>query len=337
MIAIGHEKCLPIDNPDALREFRLPDPTPRPRDLLVEVKAVSVNPVDVKVRANLEPEGGPRVLGWDASGVVRSVGSEITLFKPGDEVYYAGALDRPGTNSSLHVVDERIVGRKPERLTYAEAAALPLTTITAWELLFDRFGIVQGKGDGDAILVIGGAGGVGSILIQLARALTRLTVVATASRTETQDWVNALGAHYVIDHREDMVQQMSDLGIEPCYVAGLTDTDQHFPAIAEMMAPQGKFGLVDDPDPKSVNVMLIKQKAISIHWEFMFTRSLFETPDMIEQHKLLSSVADLVDAGTIKTTARHDAGEMTIENLRAAHDLQESGRAIGKTTLTLPE
>lgn len=333
MKAIAYTKPLPVTDENALQDFDLPEPQPRPRDLLVDVRAVSVNPVDVKVRARIDPDGAPKVLGYDASGVVRAVGADVTLFKPGDEVFYAGAIDRPGTNSERHVVDERIVGRKPKSLSHAEAAALPLTTITAWELLFDRFGIPQGGGEGETLLAIGGAGGVGSILIQLARRLTALTVVATASRPATREWVEAMGAHHVIDHRGDLPGQMKELGFAPRYVAGLTGTDQHFRAIAEMLAPQGKFGLVDDPDPKAIDIMLIKQKAISLHWEFMFTRSMFETPDMIEQHQLLNSVADLVDKGQLQSTANHDGGGMTAANLREAHRLQESGTAIGKTTL----
>lgn len=335
MKAIGYTESLPVTDENALQEFNLPEPTPRSRDLLVEVKAVSVNPVDVKVRAGVTPENGAKVLGYDASGVVRAIGGDVTLFAPGDEVFYAGAIDRPGTNSALHVVDERIVGHKPNSVSHAEAAALPLTTITAWELLFDRFSIEEGGGRGDTLLAIGGAGGVGSILIQLARQLTGLTVVATASRPETRAWVERMGAHHVIDHRADMPAAMHELGLAPRYIAGLTGTGEHFPAIARMLAPQGKFGLVDDPDPKAIDVTLIKQKAISLHWEFMFTRSLFETPDMIEQHRLLSRVADLVDDGRIRTTANHDGGQMTAENLLEAHRLQESGAAIGKTTLTV--
>lgn len=333
MKAIGYTQSLPIADEKALQDLELPKPEPRPRDLLVEVRAVSVNPVDVKVRTRVDPGGTPKVLGYDASGVVRAVGADVTLFKPGDEVFYAGAIDRPGTNSEQHVVDERIVGRKPKSLSHAEAAALPLTTITAWELLFDRFGISQQGGKDETLLVIGGAGGVGSILIQLARQLTGLTIVATASRPATREWVEAMGAHHTIDHHKDIPEQIKDLDLVPNYVAGLTGTDQHFPAIAEVLAPQGKFGLIDDPDPKAIDILQLKQKAISLHWEFMFTRSLFATHDMIEQHRLLNRVADLVDSGRIRTTANHDAGTMTAANLRESHRLQESGTAIGKTTL----
>ena len=335
MRAIGYTKSLPITEDAALQEFDLAEPIPGPRDLLVEVRAVSVNPVDVKVRERAEPENGPKVLGYDASGVVRAVGEQVSLFAPGDEVFYAGAIDRPGTNSELHVVDERIVGPKPNSVSHSEAAAIPLTAITAWELLFDRLGIEQGGDGGKVLLVIGGAGGVGSILIQLARQLTDLTVIATASRAETRAWVEQMGAHHIIDHRADMPSALRELGLTPNYIAGLTHTQRHFPTIAEMLAPQGKFGLIDDPDPKAIDVTLIKRKAASIHWEFMFTRSLFQTDDMIEQHKLLDRVAGLVDEGRIRTTANFDAGTLTAENLRKAHALQESGCAIGKTTLTL--
>ena len=333
MKAIGYSKSLPITDEASLEDITLPEPSPGPHDLLVEIRAVSVNPVDVKVRVRVSPEGGHKVLGFDASGLVRSVGSEVTLFKPGDEVFYAGAIDRPGTNSELHVVDERIVGHKPKALSHAEAAALPLTAITAWELLFDRFGIPQKGGAGDAILVIGGAGGVGSILTQLARKATELTVVASASRDETREWCERMGAHHVVDHRGNMIEQLEALNITPRYVAGLTASDRHFSTIAAMLAPQGKFGLIDDPDPAAIDIGLLKRKAISLHWEFMFTRSLFQTPDMIEQYRLLNRVAEWVDAGSIVTTANVRLGNIHAATLREAHAHQESGTAIGKTVL----
>lgn len=335
MKAIGYTENRPATDAQALRDIVLADPVPGPRDLLVAVRAVSVNPVDVKLRAMAPARDGPKVLGYDASGVVAAVGAEVSLFAAGDEVYYAGAIDRPGTNSALHLVDERIVGRKPRSLTHAQAAALPLTTITAWELLFDRLGVPEGGGEGECLLVIGGAGGVGSVLIQLARQLTGLTVVATASRPETRAWVAGLGAHHVIDHRAEMPAQMQALGPAPRYVAGLTGTDRHFPAIAELLAPQGRFGLIDDPDPKTIDITLLKRKSASLHWEAMFARSLFGTPDMIEQHRLLNRTAALVDGGRIRSTANHDGGSMTAANLRQAHLLQETGTAIGKTVLTL--
>ncbi|MEM1061060.1 MAG: zinc-binding alcohol dehydrogenase family protein, partial [Planctomycetota bacterium] len=308
MKTIAYTRSLPVDDPACLVDVELPEPVPGPRDLLVDVRAVSVNPVDVKVRGRKDPGGEPAVLGYDASGVVVAVGPEVTLFAPGDEVFYAGAIDRPGTNAERHVVDERIAGRKPRSLSHADAAALPLTSITAWELLFDRLGVPEGGGDGESLLIIGGAGGVGSVLIQLARALTGLRVVATASRDETRAWVTGLGAHDVVDHRGDMAAQLADLGLKPRYVAGLTATDRHFPAVADLIAPQGRFGLIDDPDPAAIDISLLKKKSVSLHWEFMFARPLFGTPDMIEQHRLLNRVADLVDAGRLRTTANRDGG-----------------------------
>ncbi len=334
MKAIGFTANLPVTDPASLRDMTLPDPVPGPHDLLVEVMAVSVNPVDVKQRARAVPdEGQARILGFDASGVVRGIGHEVTLFRPGDAVFYAGALDRPGTNSPLHLVDERIAGRKPATLSHAQAAALPLTAITAWELLFDRFGIAEGGGAGQTLLVIGGAGGVGSVMIQLARQLTALTVVATASRDETSDWCRRMGAHHVIDHSADMAQALASLALSPRYVAGLTGTQQHFATIANVLEPQGKFGLIDDPDCSALDIGLLKRKSISLHWEFMFTRSMFRTADMTAQHHLLNRVADLVDRGVLVTTMNLHMGRITAENLRRAHAHQESGKAIGKTVL----
>jgi zinc-binding alcohol dehydrogenase family protein len=261
------------------------------------------------------------------------VGDQVTLFKPGDCVMYAGSLVRPGTNSELHLVDERIVGPMPASLSFEEAAALPLTSITAWELLFDRLGVREGKDPAGTLLVIGGAGGVGSILVQLARQLTGLTIVATASRPETQAWVRELGAHHVIDHTQPLPQQLRDIGFEQVdYVASLTNTEQHLPEIVEALAPQGKLGLIDDPD--SFDVKLLKRKSISLHWEFMYTRSMFQTPDMSEQHRLLSKVAKLVDKGVLRTTLAGNFGTINAENLRRAHALLESGKARGKIVLS---
>nr|WP_288498204.1 zinc-binding alcohol dehydrogenase family protein [uncultured Pseudomonas sp.] len=335
MKAVAYHQSLPIDNPQALQDVTLDAPTPGPRDLLVEVKAISVNPVDTKIRRNVAPDAGqPKVLGWDATGVVKAVGSEVTLFKVGDEVAYAGAINRAGANSELHVVDERIVGRKPSSLPFAEAAALPLTAITAWELLFDRLQVADGTADqGQSLLVIGAAGGVGSILVQLARQLTGLTVIGTASRPETQAWVRELGAHHVIDHSKPLNEELARIGIaQVTHVASLTQTDQHYDAIVEALAPQGRLALIDDP-LQPLDVMKLKRKSISLHWELMFTRSLFETADMIEQHRLLNRVADLVDAGTLKTTLGEHFGTINAENLRRAHALLESGKAKGKIVL----
>lgn len=333
MKAVGYAKNGPVSDANSLVDIELDDPTAGPTDLQVEVKAISVNPVDTKIRNNVAPESGYKVIGWDVSGIVKKVGSDTTRFKVGDEVFYAGALDRPGANSELHVVDERIVGRKPSSLSHAEAAALPLTSITAWELLFDRLSLPEGGGEGETLLIIGGAGGVGSILIQLAAKYTRLTVVATASRPDTIAWCNKLGAHHVIDHRENMKAELDKLGLTPRYVAGLTATDKHLPAIADLIKPQGKLGLIDDPDAADIDIRLLKPKSISIHWEFMYTRSMFQTTDMEAQHTLLNRVADGVDAGDLVTTLNRSVGTINAENLKQAHALQESGTAIGKTVL----
>ena len=322
---------LSIDDPQALVDVELEMPTPGPRDLRVAVRAVAVNPVDAKVRRTAATEA-PRVLGFDAVGVVDAVGSEVTLFQPGDAVYYAGAIDRPGSNAQYQLVDERIVGRKPASLDDASAAALPLTAITAWELLFDRLRIAEGGGAGQALLVIGAAGGVGSILVQLARQLTKLTVVGTASRAETRDWVLALGAHHVIDHSQPLEDGLARIGIHAVeHVASLTHTDQHYAQIIGVLAPQGQLGLIDDPG--QLDVMALKRKSASLHWEFMFARPLHQTPDMQQQHVLLQRVAGLVDAGVLRTTLGEHLGLINAANLRRAHARMESNRAKGKIVL----
>lgn len=335
MKAIGYHRPGPIAADDSLVDLELPVPELRPQDLLVRVEAVSVNPVDMKLRsAAAPPEGTARVLGFDAAGVVEAVGPAVTRFKPGDAVFYAGAIDRPGTNAERHAVDERIVGPKPQSLSFAEAAALPLTALTAWELLFDRLGVPYGrKTTDDAILIVNGAGGVGSILTQIARRLTGLTVIATASRPETVEWVRRMGAHHVIDHRQPLDQGLKAIGIPQVrYVAGLTATGEHQAAILEALAPQGALALIDDP--KSFDIMPFKRKSLSVHWELMFTRSLFGTPDMAEQHRILSEVSALVDSGVLRTTMVEDYGPITAANLRRAHATVESGRSIGKIVLS---
>lgn len=322
---------LPIEDPSSLLDMDLPKPTPGPRDLLVEVRAVSVNPVDTKIRAG-SAATEPKVLGWDAVGVVREVGSEVTLFQQGDEVYYAGSIVRPGSYSEFHLVDERIVGHKPKSIDDAHSAALPLTSITAWEMLFDRLGVEEGGGEGQSLLIVGAAGGVGSILVQLARKLTRMTVIGTASRPETQEWIKQLGAHHVIDHSQPLVPQLEQIGVaQVSHVASLTHTDSHFAQLIEALEPQGRLALIDDP--KTLDVMPMKRKALSLHWELMFTRSLFETPDMIKQHELLNRVADLIDQGVLKTTLGEHFGTINAANLRRAHAVVESGKAKGKIVL----
>jgi len=334
MKAVGYRKSLPIDAQEALIDFETAKQEAGGRDIRVAVKAISANPVDYKVRKRAAPpEGETKILGFDASGIVDAVGPDVTLFKPGDEVFYAGSILRQGTNSEFHLVDERIVGNKPKTLSFAQAAALPLTSITAWELLFDRLGAVPGKSlDPRTLLITGGAGGVGSVLIQLARRLTGLTVVATATRPESKKWCLDLGAHAVVDHGKPMKEQIETLKVPPVsLVASLTATDQHYRAIAEFMAPQGKFGLIDDP--AEFNVAAFKGKAISVHWESMFTRSSFQTTDMIDQHNLLNDVADLLDKGVLRTTLDQTFGTINAANLKRAHALLESGKSRGKIVL----
>ena len=334
MKAIAYYQSLPIDHAEALLDIELPAPQPGPRDLLVRVMAITVNPVDTKIRRNVSPGAGEaKVLGWDVAGEVLEVGAEVRQFRPGDKVFYAGAIDRAGANSELHVVDERIVGRMPGSLDFARAAALPLTAITAWELLFERLGVREGKGDErQSLLVIGAAGGVGSILVQLARQLTGLTVIGTASRAETQQWVCELGAHHVIDHSQPLLPQLKALGHDQVsMVASLTHTDQHLDQLIEALAPQGKLALIDDP--AQLDVVKLKRKSLSLHWEFMYTRSLFQTEDMVEQHRLLNRVSQLIDDGVLKTTVGEHFGRIDAANLRRAHALLESGKARGKIVL----
>ncbi|HBC0467727.1 TPA: zinc-binding alcohol dehydrogenase family protein [Legionella pneumophila] len=331
MKAIGYYQSLPITDNNALMDLDVSVPKATGHDILVEIKAVAVNPVDTKVRRNVQPESQqPKILGWDAAGVVAEIGSEVTMFKPGDEVWYAGDLTRPGSNCEFHLVDERIAAKKPKSLSFREAAALPLTSLTAWELLFDRLQLsAEDKG---VLLITGAAGGVGSILVQLARQLTQLTIIGTAARSESIQWIMDNGAHHVIDHTKDMKAQLQNLHYsEVDYVISLTHTDQHAKSLVEILKPQGKFALIDDP--QDLDIKLFKLKSISIHWEMMYTRSMFKTPDMIKQHDILTEVARLVDAGKIKTTIAECLGSINAENLRRAHALLESGTSRGKIVL----
>ena len=334
MKAVAYYHSLPIQDPLALQDIELPEPVAGPRDLLVEVKAISVNPVDTKVRENVQPDAGTaKVLGWDVAGVVKAVGSDVSLFKVGDKVFYAGSIARAGANSERHVVDERIVGHMPKSLGFAEAAALPLTAITAWELLFERLAIAQGQTDlQQSLLIVGAAGGVGSILTQLASQLTALKVIGSASRPDTQAWVRELGADVIVDHSQPLSAELKRQGIDAVtHVASLTQTDQHLDQLVEALAPQGKLALIDDP--KTLDITKLKRKSLSLHWEFMYTRSLFQTQDMIEQHHLLNRVAELIDAGTLRTTVGEHFGAINASNLRRAHALLESGKAKGKIVL----
>jgi zinc-binding alcohol dehydrogenase family protein len=334
---VGVEKYLNSADPQCMMDTETEKPVPEGQDILVNVCAISVNPVDTKLRSGRgQPEGKvekpARVLGWDASGVVESVGANVTLFKPGDEVYYAGDVTRPGSYSEYQLVDERIVGRKPASLSHAQAAALPLTAITAYESLFDRLDIDRDGGDkGRSILIIGAGGGVGSIGIQMARH-AGLQIIATASRSETRDWVTELGADHVINHREDMVSQVKSLGMEHVDYIAIFNDMRHWQAAVELVRPQGDIVSIDDTNlPMPMEMM--KSKAASLHWEFMFARAMHQTPDMIEQHRLLNWVSDKIDNGTFKTTVTDVISPINAENLRQAHIMVESGTAKGKIVL----
>ena len=334
MKAIGYQRNLPIEDEKALQDIELEAPKAQGHDVLVEVKAVSVNPVDYKVRRNRAPEDGEwKVLGWDAAGIVTAVGDKVSLFKPGDNVWYAGDLTRPGSNAEYQVVDERIVGRMPKSLSFAEAAALPLTSITAWEMVFDRLQIpTDATETPKSVLVIGAAGGVGSIMVQLLRRLTSVTIIGTASRGESVKWLADLGAHHVISHRAPLSEGLNAIGFpEVDYAISLNKTEDHYKEIVKSLAPQGHFGLIDDP--AQLDAMPLKRKSLALHWELMFTRSMFQTPDMVEQHNLLNEVAGLIDKGQIKTTVAHHLGTINADNLMKAHAMLESHQAHGKIVL----
>ncbi|MDO6732850.1 zinc-binding alcohol dehydrogenase family protein [Marinovum sp. 2_MG-2023] len=334
MKAIGYTTNGAIDRADALIDLEVEKPTAAGHDILVRVAAVSVNPVDTKVRLNRPAEGdAPAILGWDAVGEVVEIGDEVTQFQIGDKVWYAGAINRPGTNSEYHLVDARIAAHAPKSIDTSAAAALPLTTLTAQEMIFDRLKVTDPvPGAANAIVIIGGAGGVGSIAIQLLRQQTDLTIIATASRPETQAWVKELGAHHVVDHSKPLPEQIAALGIgAPAFVFSTNFSDTYVPQIAEFIAPQGRFGLIDDP--QSFDIMPFKGKAVSIHWELMFTRSLFTTDDIARQGEILETVAGLIDAGKVRSTATESFGTINAENLKRAHALIESGKAKGKITL----
>ncbi len=340
MKAVGLYKYLLIDNPESLIEIEIPKPKPEGHDLLVRVKAVSVNPVDTKIRYPKDKiEQSPKILGWDAAGIVEEIGNDVTLFKKGDEVYYSGSILRQGSNSEFQLVDERITGRKPKNLSFEEAAALPLTTITAWEGLFEQMFIPIDNTEqtkGKSILIIGGAGGVGSIAIQLAKKLTGLKIIATASREETRDWCLSLGADFVINHYNSFADEFDKLGIKEIdYAFCLNDTGKNFPKAVEVLKPFGRFCTIIDVKPgERLDTNLLRSKSGNFSWEFMFTKSSFQTPDMISQHKLLNMTAKLVENGIIKTTMKENFGKLNAENLRKAHAQIESGTTIGKIVLS---
>ena len=333
MRAVAYTKASPTSDENCLIDISLERPQPSGLDLLVEVRAVSVNPVDVKRRGRDDPGGEARVLGYDASGVVVASGERATRFRPGEAVYYAGSIQRPGANSQFHLVDERLVGHKPVRLSFAEAAALPLTGLTAWELMFERIGVRRRPAqDARTLLVVGGAGGVGSIAIQLARRLTDLKVIATASRDETRNWCLEMGAHHVVDHSRPLTPQLQALGLSSVeIVLGLNASASHIPEIAELMAPLGHVGLIDDT--KGADFMLFKPRSVSIHWEFMFTRSSFSTPDMARQGEILDDLARAIDQGRLRSTLREIVGPIDAAHLREAHRRVETGHVCGKIAL----
>ena len=334
MKAIGYTHSLDINEPNALMDLEIDKPSASGRDLLIKISAIAVNPVDYKIRQRVNPEGGePKILGWDAVGEVVDIGSDVTKFAVGDRVYYAGDLTRPGSNAEFQLVDERIVGKAPKSLSDSDAAALPLTTITAYELLFDHLELKQqSEKSEEVVLVVGAAGGVGSIMLQLLKTLTGATVIATASRESSKNWVQELGADYVVDHSQPMAEQIKALNVgEVTHVASLNNTHQYIDTYVEVMKPKGKLALIDDPE--SLDVAKLKQKSLSLHWEFMFTRSMFEADDMSEQSRLLSDVASLIDEGKIKTTVGKHLGKINAANLIEAHKALEEGSAIGKLVL----
>lgn len=340
MLAVGYLQSLPVSDDQALVDLTLPVPTPGPYDLLVKVEAIAANPVDYKIRQRRAPQSkdgvvSAEVLGWDAAGVVVAAGAAVQHYQVGDAVFYAGALNRPGANSAYHLVDERLVGPKPQSLSFADAAALPLTAITAWELLFDRLQLDKPapQFSRKVLLVSGAAGGVGSVLVQLAKLKTDAFVIATASRPESQSWVSALGADAVINHLLPLADELKRIGIDAVsHVVSLVDTAAYYQQFIDVLAPQGKLALIDDP-VEALDIRPLKLKSLSLHWELMFTRSLFQTPDQIAQQQLLREVSVLVDAGLLRSTAGQHLGQINAANLRQAHSLLEQGKVIGKLVL----
>lgn len=334
MKAIGFKKSLPITESESFIEFEVEKPKVEGRNILVKIQAISVNPVDFKIRQGSAKDQAlevPKIIGWDAVGVVEDIGPEVSLFKKGDAVYYAGDITKSGCNAAYQLVDERIVGKKPTALSNAEAAAMPLTVLTAWEILFDRIRINQ-QDNGKSILIIGGAGGVGSIAIQIAKKVAGLAVIATASRPESAAWCKEQGADFVVNHNH-LVEEVRNAGFEQVdFILDFVDVNQYWSAMVELIKPQGRIGSISDP-AESVNLRQLKGKSVSFHWELMFTRAMFQTADMVEQHHILNTVAELFDAGTLKSTLNHTLTGFTSDNLKQAHQLLESGKAIGKTVI----
>lgn len=335
MKAIGFKTSLPIAEKESFIEFETIKPIPGARELLVKISAVSVNPVDFKVRQNSAKDTvleTPKIIGWDAVGIVEAVGSEVRLFDIGDSVFYAGDITKQGSNAEYQVIDERIVGRKPKSLSIEEAVVMPLTGLTAWEILFDRIRIDPEKDKGKSILIIGGAGGVGSIAIQLAKKIAGLTVIATASRPETIAWCKDQGADFVVDHK-DLIASVREAGFQYVdFILDFVDTNSYWDIMVELIQPQGHIAsITGSNDPVALNKL--KNKSVSFSWELMYTRSMFETADMQEQHNILNKIADLLDNGTLKSTLNETFTGLKAENFKKAHELLESGKTIGKIAI----
>lgn len=334
MKAIGFKTSLPINEEESFISFETAKPSPQGKDLLVNVTAISVNPVDYKVRQNSAKDKvleQPKVIGWDAVGVVEEIGPEVSIFQKGDVVYYAGDINKSGSNAQYQLVDERIVGRKPENLSWAEAAAMPLTLLTAWEILFDRIRINEAD-SGKSLLIIGGAGGVGSIAIQIAKKVAGLKVIATASRPESIEWCKRQGADFVVNH-QNLVQEVQQAGFnEVDFIVDFVDVNQYWDAMVTLIKPQGHIGSISDP-VENVNLRQLKGKSVSFHWELMFTRSMFQTEDMIRQHQILNEATALFENGTITSTINEHLTGFSTENLKQAHGLLESGKTIGKIVI----
>lgn len=336
MKAIGFTKSLPITETESYIEFDKEITPPIGRDLLVKIEAISVNPVDYKVRqgaAKGKVLDIPKIIGWDAVGIVEAVGNEVSLFKKGDQVFYAGDITRDGSNQEFQLVDERIVGHAPKKTSIAEAAAMPLTALTAYEILFDRLRLNKEKDEGKSVLIIGGAGGVGSVAIQLAKNVLGLKVIATASRPNTIQWCKDLGADFVVNHK-NLIQEVQDAGFkEVDFILDFVDVNQYWDAFVKLIKPQGKIGSISDPT-EAVNLRELKGKSVSFHWELMFTRAMFQTEDMARQHEILNTVAQLLDEGILKSTLNTTIEGFSIENLKEANQLLETGKTIGKVVIT---
>ncbi|VDK14708.1 Zinc-type alcohol dehydrogenase-like protein [Oenococcus sicerae] len=340
MKAIGFKEHLPIEEENSLIEFKLPKPIAKGHDLLVEVSAVSVNPVDIGVRTSghgILKE--PKIIGWDAVGIVDSIGDNVSLFKKGDLVFYAGSFKRSGSDSQYQLVDERIVGHAPKNLIITQTAAMPLTSLTAWEVLFEQLEIdpQDHKFNREhTILIINGAGGVGSIATQLAH-WAGLNVIASASRPETIKWVMEHGADQTVNHRKDLIKEVRELGYKYVdYILELNDLDGHWDEMAELIKPSGRIASITE-NHRPINLRKLTQKRAKFAWEWMYTKSFYETPDMISQHQILDQVSELLDQGVIKSTLNEVLSPINVSNLKKAHKLVESNRMIGKIVVVNKE